>query len=383
MEHRTSNRYAVDGAGQELPTLMEMQTIRRLRKVYSDNLTSYLIFDLKTGPLEHKLLAGYNYIQSITPQGASQQTAGGYRNAANTGVITGRYNSTNRSRYLLDAQGHPVPNVPHFNLANPNYSIANTNTYFLQSTPINPQKYYVNGIYLQDQIQWGRAQLLLGLRQEFYTSWLNYKKDTGDRRVTQEALIPRVGVVFALTDQLNAYGTYVQGYQPQVAATIGSPEIFGGPFDPLTSVMWEGGLKGEFLNKRLAASVAAYQIEQNNVLVNARNPDNIELLEQRGQERARGVELDVLGRITPDWSLTANYAFNRTIIIASINEQEVGRTKENAPRHAGGLWTKYTISAGALEGFGVGLGANFVTRRNTFSPLLTLPGYSVFDAAVY
>src|SRR5690606_16982617 len=37
LEHRTSNRYAVDADGNEIPTLMEMSTIRRMRKNYNDN----------------------------------------------------------------------------------------------------------------------------------------------------------------------------------------------------------------------------------------------------------------------------------------------------------------------------------------------------------
>jgi len=47
LEHRTSNNFAVDVAGNEIPTLMGMQTIKRLRKNYIDNFTSYLTFDYK------------------------------------------------------------------------------------------------------------------------------------------------------------------------------------------------------------------------------------------------------------------------------------------------------------------------------------------------
>src|SRR5690606_19711596 len=48
LEHRTSNRYAVDADGVEIPTLMEMQTIRRKRKNYNDNITLYLVNDFST-----------------------------------------------------------------------------------------------------------------------------------------------------------------------------------------------------------------------------------------------------------------------------------------------------------------------------------------------
>ena len=67
LEHRTSNRYAVDSAGISIPTKMEMQTIRRQGKNYSDNITGYFVTDLKTGPLTHKIVTGYDYIKKETP----------------------------------------------------------------------------------------------------------------------------------------------------------------------------------------------------------------------------------------------------------------------------------------------------------------------------
>src|SRR5690606_38310661 len=75
LEHRTSNRYAVDADGVEIPTLMEMQTIRRKRKNYNDNITLYLVNDFSTDPLVHKLLVGYDYIQNVSPLGGSNYNA--------------------------------------------------------------------------------------------------------------------------------------------------------------------------------------------------------------------------------------------------------------------------------------------------------------------
>jgi iron complex outermembrane receptor protein len=60
-----------------------------------------------------------------------------------------------------------------------------------------------------------------------------------------------------------------------------------------------------------------------------------------------------------------------------------GTIKENAPKHAGGLWTTYTIGDGPLTGLGLGGGFSFVTERNTFEPSLQLPGYTVFDATAF
>src|SRR5690606_6215472 len=128
LEHRTSNRYAIDADGQQIPTQMEMQTIRRKRKNYNDNITLYLVNDFNTGPLTHKLLVGYDYIQNVSPVGGSNYNARGYRDAANTDALN-TYDPANRADYLI-VDNRPVPNVPHFDLINPDYSISAISGYF-------------------------------------------------------------------------------------------------------------------------------------------------------------------------------------------------------------------------------------------------------------
>lgn len=377
LEHRTSNRYAVDADGQQIPTLMEMSTIRRKRKNYNDNITLYFVSDFNTGPLSHRLLVGYDYIQNMSPVGGSNYNAGGYRNASNTGAIN-NYDSKNPGNYLILAN-RPVPNVPHFDLTNPDYSISEISGYFNVSSPQAATKYYVNGVYLQDQITWGPVQALLSVRQEFYTDIMNYEKDNSET-VEQQKIIPRFGLVYTPVEPISLYVTYAQGYQPQGAGYIGDPERYGGPFDPLTSTMYEGGAKMEFLNKLLSINVAAYHIEQNNTLM----PTGVgDMLRQIGQQQSKGVELDVYGQLLPNLSITANLALNETKITESLDESEKGNILPNAPKHQGGIWAKYTFTIPALNGIGIGAGANYVSTRTTFHPDLTLPSYVVADAALY
>lgn len=380
LEHRTSNRYATDADGNELPTLMEMQTIRRMRKNYSDNITLYFVADLESGPVTHKILVGYDYIQNVSPVGGSNYNANGYRNAANTASI-GPYDPDRRNEFLI-VDNMPVPNVPHFNLEDPDYSISEISSYFNVSSPQAVTKYFVNGIYIQDQIKWEKLQALLSLRQEYYTDILNYEEEDAEE-VQQKALIPRIGLVYTPVESVSIYATYAEGYQPQGAGVIGDPEIYGGPFDPLTSTMLEGGAKAEFFSGNLAVNLAVYRIEQNNILINAGDAGNPELLRAIGQEQAKGVELDVYGKVLPNLSLTANFSYNETTITESKDEAEIGKLLPNAPKNQGGLWAKYTFTLPALKGVGIGAGANYVSERNTMDDNLQLPAYVVCDAALY
>jgi iron complex outermembrane receptor protein len=380
LEHRTSNSYAADVDGVEIPTLMEMQTIRRKRKNYNDNMTLYFVTDFNTSFLKHKLLVGYDYIQNVAPVGGSNYNARGYRNAANNGVIN-TYNPANRDNYLI-RDNRPVPNVPHFDLVNPNYSISEISGYFNVSSAQAVTKYYVNGVYLQDQISWGKFQALLAFRQEYYVDILNFQKPDS-KKVKQEAFIPRFGLVYTPIEPVSLYATYAQGYQPQTAGTIGDPERYGGPFDPLTSVMYEGGAKTELLSKQLSINLAVYHIELNNILINANDQQNPDRLRQLGQQQSRGVEVDVYGQILPNLSVTANFASNKTFITESAEEEEIGNILPNAPRNKAGIWTKYTFTMPALKGIGIGAGVNYVSSRTTFSDILTLPSYVVADVALY
>ena len=383
MEHRTSNSYGVDSAGDEIPTLMGMRTIRREREYNTDNLTAYVVADLDAGPTVHQVLVGFDYGQFVTPKGASSSSsATGYRNAANDGVIN-NYDPANKDDYLLDADGNPVPNVPHFDLENPDYSLAHIEDYIINSRNFSdPSKRYNHGVYLQDQIGWGPFKALLGLRYEHYVDVTDYEQST-EERVEQSAWIPRVGLVYEILPQVNVYGTYAEGFSPQSASIVQDPDRYGGPFDPLTSRLYEAGVKTELFARRLFGTMSVYQITQNNILVDANDAGNPDLLRQRGQERGRGVEIEVQGQITPAFSLSANTSFSKTEITEDSDPTLVGKEKENAPNTQGGLWARYNLLEGALRGVGAGAGVSFVGERSTFNDDLQLPAYQVYDAALF
>ncbi|MEQ6118103.1 TonB-dependent receptor [Reichenbachiella sp. MALMAid0571] len=381
LEHRTNNRYGVDGNGDVLPTLMEMRLQRGESRTTNINAMSYVNFSIETGRISHRALIGYDFAQQVTPAGGwDTRLVGAFRNADNTGALNS-YDPDHPELYLLDGDGSPVPNMPYFDLVNPDYTPQDINGYFTRVTPRATALYYTHGVYIQDQIRMGKVQVLLGLRQEFYNDFENYQEED-EKKVQQTSLIPRLGAVFSLTDKINLYGTYVEGFQPQSASIIGDPEIYGGPFDPLTSNMIEFGTKSEWFNKGLTLSASIYQIELNNVLINANDAINPDLLKQRGQERSKGFEVDINGKILPNLSISANYAYNEALITQSDNLDLIGTHKEYAPVQMGGTWIKYNVNKGQLNGAGIALGSNFVTKQITGADF-DLPGYTVVDAALF
>lgn len=383
LEHRVNNVYGRDVDGNELPSLVEMRLQNGTQRNTNFNTMTYFNIKLHTGPVQHTVLVGYDLAQQTSPAGSWQiSLAGAYRASDNSKALNS-YNAKQPDRYLMDEDGNPVPNMPHFDLANPNYTPQDIEGYFTSIAERPRTLYYTSGIYIQDQVKFGKLQMLLGLRQEFYTDFEDYKKPE-EKKVTQRALIPRLGLTYSVTKNINLYGTYVEGFQPQSASVIGVPEIYGGPFDPLTSNMVEAGAKSDWLSDRLTVTTAVYRIEQNNILVNANDPNNPELLEQRGQEVSKGIELDINGKIFSTLSISANYAYNNTLITKSDNPELQGTEKEYTPHHMGGAWIKYSLRNGLLHGLGIAAGSHSVTAQKTTQyGNIRLPGYTVFDAALF
>lgn len=385
-EHRTSNAYAINGQGGQIDNLAGMNIQLRKRKRYIDNLSGYLNYNAVTGPVKHNIVLGTDYASEKSPVGGSQLTATGYRNVTNTGAIA-RFDASKPQLYLLDAAGNPVPNVPHFNLNNilASQQMQDDSKAFYTQSIVAPAYYYLNAGYLQDQLTIGKLQVLLGLRYEYYTDFANYKV-TNQTKTHSSAFLPRLGLVYSATQNVNVYGSYVKGYNPQTAAQISDPNA-GGPFSPLESSMIEFGTKSSWLNNQLTVSAAVYEIKQKGALI--AQPGTL-VLRQAGKERSRGFELDVIGKILPNWNIIASYSYNRAKILESQFAGEVGLQKPNAPKNTANLWTRYNFTSGTVQGLGIGAGANYVDQRILiYNSALTpqnqakLPAYTLFNAALF
>lgn len=146
--------------------------------------------------------------------------------------------------------------------------------------------------------------------------------------------------------------------------------------------MIEGGVKMELFEKRLAINIAAYRIEEKNILINANDDANPDLLRQVGEQRSTGIETDIYGSVNTNLSILANFSYNKAIITESDVAEEVGTLMPNAPRSQGNVWAKYVFSSRELKGLGIAIGSNYVTKRNTLNSALQLPGYTLVNAAL-
>jgi iron complex outermembrane receptor protein len=382
-EHRTSNRFAEDADGNEISTLMGMRISAREQKRVTDNVSAFFNYEVNTGEIEHKILLGYDYYQINRPVGGGSIFTSSRNIYRTVDGGLARYDSNNRANFLFGNEGNPLPNIPHFNLEDPTYLLGYPSDYILGRSELSAAKQFSDGLYVQDQIKWNKLSVLIGLRQEYYTTILNYKQ-TDEQQVNQQKLLPRFGAVYEATKNINVYGTYTENFRPlNVSTILNREEDKLIAFKPFQGKMLEAGIKSTFFKDRLSANFAVYKIDNKNIIIT--DPDT-GLAVQRGAEKATGFELDVNGRIGRNLSITANYAYNDASIVESDNEDEIGLQKENAPLHSGGFFANYAFTEnefnGIFNGVNVNLGANFVSERNTFEQTLQLPSYTRFDAGV-
>jgi len=169
-EHRTTNAFAADIEGNSIPSLAAMRFVQRKQNWMIDNLNAYFNFDFKTGSLSHKLLVGYDLHYWKKQVGGGQNSARGY--LLNDGSITNSFDVSNAANYQTTTYNGttiPLPDVPHFNLENPDYSIKLTEDYTFNSKfAIPPALTTSNAFYVQEQLKWNKFSLLLGLRAEWF-----------------------------------------------------------------------------------------------------------------------------------------------------------------------------------------------------------------------
>jgi len=323
----------------------------------TNTFTNYFTFRFNTGKLSHQLLAGYDFI-------SSEVRLNGWEGE------------------LPDQFGPDNGIVGTFSLKTPQYINRPVHTYEHDEADfanIDANSYSTQGIYIQEQLALNRWKLMIGLREEFYGADEDEDEDSSSN-YADNIFLPRIGLVYAVTPDLSLYATYNKGFDPfEASATL---QIFNAPFKPITSEMLEAGAKASFFRNKLSASLAVYQLTLQNVAVNANDPSNPDLYVQRGEDRARGIEAEANGNILPNLGINFSYAYNVAKIRKSEVHDEIGRIKENAPRHTSSSWVKYNFSKGALKGFAIAIGHSQVSIRNTLVNDIRLPEYFIMNAGI-
>lgn len=202
---------------------------------------------------------------------------------------------------------------------------------------------------------------------------------------TIEEFTPRLGLVYEMVPDINLYYSFTRGFIPQDGVTRSGSDI-----DPETGVQHEFGIKGEFRDGRLGATLAVFSIDREEVAISdpTNGPDESFQVGGREQEH-KGVEFELVGQPIDNFNVVATFAYlDAQVTRADDLLDDIGNRITGAPRHSGSLFLQYELPGGALKGLAFGAGATYVGERasqetDVVAPFGTDGGFTIFNFNAY
>ncbi len=290
-----------------------------------DTLDAYLTGKLGLGGRQHDVTLGFSSLRTNTHTDSYTSVTAG----------PNAYSYTIPNVYTWDGTA-PVP-------------------VYSRTGAFNEQVTRQDGVYAS--ARWRLADPLSVLTGVRLTNWKrqtdNYNTGgaftttTARQAVTRE-VSPFLGVVYDITPSLSAYASHTGIFNPQNFKDRNNQ-----PLDPVQGTSNEIGIKGEWAERRLSASFAVFEVQQNNYGVRDSTqptgslPDGSSAYVGVDGTRSLGWELDVATRLAPGWQATAGVTRVKT------QRNTADLTYANLPEWLVKLGTQYRFS-GALQPLEVG-----------------------------
>ena len=303
--------------------------------------------EFATGDVKHTLLTGVDYV-----------------------------NRNSRVFSAIDFTPKPL------DLFNPTYGLVKPNESALSGFGGSGTTGNSFGFYVQDRVALSKnLKVLAGVRYDTLsqttTNLTGLGVQPGTSSLNASAFTPRLGLLYQLNENLSLYGSYSQSFNPNSETTSS-----GSVLEPQRGKGYEFGVKSDLLDGKLFATLAYFDISKQNVPVT--DPSNPLFSIATGEQRSRGIEVDVSGEISPGWKVIAAYAYTNADVTADSNPLNVGKKLFGVPEHAASLWTTYQIGQGNLKGLGFGAGMTFKgDRQGSLANTYRLGSYVTADAAIF
>jgi iron complex outermembrane receptor protein len=255
-------------------------------------------------------------------------------------------------------------------------NIASYTPWFSFQDPITtslPPSWSQPDFYLTDQIAGlnNRLHVLIGARDQEFS-------DIGTRKI-----VPQGGVVYAIIPEVSAYATYSSADQSNGITAAGP--LVGTARPTETAKDFDAGLKMNFLDHRLNATLDYYNITEDNVaysdLTSFLNPNgtlknqDTELVS--GQDTSKGVEAQL--DYAPIANLQFTVGYSHDIAVDAVDGPiDQGARLPGAIKDSLTFLGKYTIPTGADSGFDIG-GGGVLAFHNIY---YYLPASASYLAAI-
>ncbi|MET0247772.1 MAG: TonB-dependent receptor [Sphingomonas sp.] len=366
-----------------------------------DQLDLRAVFD--TGGIEHTLVVG----GSAMWEKYQLSTGNIFRNADRTAAYT---------------------SFPLVNIANPNEVVTGPAGFTYGSNVYTgPLNYVESGrqrgevtnyaLYLFDAMKLGKFELNGGIRWESNSG--NYRTDASTPAAT--ATVPqgpvttgptlynkaelfsyRIGLVYKPVEAVTLYAAFGNSKTPSISAVNGACVAATCNVQPESAKNYEIGAKAEVAGGRLLLTAAAFRNERDSYRLPSNDPTIPDQVLD-GHSRVDGIALSAIGKITPNWSVTANYTYLEPKLLQSVSDSCLANPGpittgqppvvsnpcgnnslvrdpaadaelQNTPKHSGSLFTTYAFPFGLTIGYSVTYQGSFALNLPALAtPLATTP----------
>ncbi len=210
-------------------------------------------------------------------------------------------------------------------------------------------------------------ELLLGGRFD----QIDYEDDLTATQRDYRQLSPMIGAIFAPTQTLSLYANAGRAFAPPSAQVVGDR-------DPEQSTQREIGVKAALFNGHLTAHLAVFNLDKERIAI----PDDNGVTQQLGDQRARGLELELAARLAQGWYAQGTYAFldaeltrfSESVLVptaAGLVPQifdRTGNVPAFAPEHLLTLWAARDLGENLTLATGIRyVGSQFVAEDNVYA----------------
>ncbi|RXJ94400.1 TonB-dependent siderophore receptor [Malaciobacter molluscorum] len=278
-----------------------------------NNIDAYISAPFTLAGLDHEIILGYMYNKKQTVYNDS-----GYPSLAGSSL-----------------------NFNHINIQKPEFDYSNEAA---TNKTVQTGMYLVGKFSLLDTLK-----LVAGAR---LSDWEYESADGVGNREFNNEVTPYVGIVYDINDNHSIYASYTEIFNPQDKKTVS-----GSYLDPVEGKNYEFGIKGEYFDGKLNASLSIFRIEQDNVAQSDGGKKVIGSTDNAYKAAegvtSKGFEIELAGEITDNWNI--NFG------LANFEAKDANGDKfaTNASRTTANLFTKYK-----LKDLSFGAGVNYNSKQS-------------------
>jgi len=235
-------------------------------------------------------------------------------------------------------------------------------------------------LYLKDRISISDWTFALGL------GYLSYHGEESDGTYSRNDsnLAFDTAAIYKIDENMNLFASYSQTYDPIDTSNVVQYGQDGVDYEPEESDNYEFGIKGNFFNNTLNASINLFYINtKNETYTEGSGTDKI-LYQTLGENfRSHGVEVSALYYFTEQFSTQLNYTYTDA---HDTSGDDAGDQSDATPYNALTIWNSYSLANQPIR-FALGMRAESSSIKQTTKldnyDHIYYPGYAEFDFGTY